>query len=166
MEVLCLIDMLQQNILPSIYNTKLINNDFDNIYLTKVNGALKLVQDALDDMVNNSENDIIRNMKLAYSKYGEISKIGAEKMTDDSQEGFIKKFRSSAYSKEIEPGYVSQNWGKGNVIYKMFDNEGYLQVFNILKDIIKNQNYGDERLRQNLKTQLGKVVEDEIGFKM
>ena len=89
-----------------------------------------------------------------------------EKLTADNQEGFIKKFRSSAYSKETEPGYVSQNWGKGNVIYKMFENEGYLQVFNILKDIIKNGTYGDEKLRQHLKTALEKVTEDEIGFKI
>ena len=129
-----------------------------------VQKSLKKLQQSLID--NNSENDIIRNMKLAYSKYGEISKIGAEKMTDDSQEGFIKKFRSSAYSKEIEPGYVSQNWGKGNVIYKMFENEGYLQVFTILKDIIKNESYGDEKLRQSLKTALEKVTEDELGFKI
>ena len=105
-------------------------------------------------------------MKLAYSKYAEISKIDSEKLTADNQEGFIKKFRSSAYSKDIEPGYVSQNWGKGNVIYKMFDKEGYIQVFTILKDIIKNKAYGDEKLRQDLKTALEKVTVDEIGFKI
>ena len=48
----------------------------------------------------------------------------------------------------------------------MFENEGYLQVFNILKDIIKNGTYGDEKLRQHLKTALEKVTEDEIGFKI
>jgi predicted nucleotidyltransferase len=126
--------------------------------------SLKKLQQSLID--NKSENDIVRNMKLAYSKYAEISKIDSEKLTADNQEGFIKKFRSSAYSKEIEPGYVSQNWGKGNVIYKMFDKEGYIQVFTILKDIIKNKAYGDEKLRQDLKTALEKVTVDEIGFKI
>lgn len=126
--------------------------------------SLKELHQSLID--NKSENDIVRNMKLAYSKYAEISKIDPEKLTADNQEGFIKKFRSSAYSKEIEPGYVSQNWGKGNVIYKMFDNEGYIQVFTILKDIIKNKAYGDEELRQSLKNALEKVTEDEIGFKI
>jgi glutamine synthetase len=63
MEVLCLIDMLQQNILPSIHNTMLMNKDFDTIYLTKVNVSLKLLQVALDDMVNNSENDIVKAKK-------------------------------------------------------------------------------------------------------
>jgi len=152
-----------------MYNKKIgdIQSEENKIYSgfeNFVQGSLKKLQKSL--IGNKSEIDIIRNMKLAYAKYAEISKIDPEKLTADNQEGFIKKFRSSAYSRGIEPGYVSQNWGKGNVIYKMFDNEGYLQVFNLLKDIIKNQNYGDERLRQNLKTQLGKVVEDEIGFKM
>lgn len=129
-----------------------------------VQASLKNLQQSLID--NKSENDIVRNMKLAYSKYAEISKIDSEKLTSDNQEGFIKKFRSSAYSKEIEPGYVSQNWGKGNVIYKMFDNEGYIQVFTILKDIIKNKAYGDQKLRQDLKTALEKVTVDELGFKI
>jgi hypothetical protein len=48
----------------------------------------------------------------------------------------------------------------------MFDNEGYIQVFTILKDIIKNKAYGDEKLRQDLKTALEKVTVDEIGFKI
>ena len=153
----------------SMYNNKISNtkSDENKIYYgfeKFVQRSLKKLQQSLID--NKDENDIIRNMKLAYSKYGEISKVGSEKVTDDNQEGFIKKFRSSAYSREIEPGYVSQNWGKGNVIYKMFENEGYLQVFNILKDIIKNGTYGDEKLRQHLKTALEKVTEDEIGFKI
>lgn len=65
MEALCLIDMLQQQILPSIHNTILMNHDFDSIYLTKVNVALKLLQVALDDMLNNSDNDDIVKAKKA-----------------------------------------------------------------------------------------------------
>lgn len=65
MEALCLIDMLQQQILPSIYNTLLINKDFDPIYLTKINVALKLLEVAVDDMVNNSNNDDIIKAKKA-----------------------------------------------------------------------------------------------------
>ena len=65
MEALCLIDMLQQQILPSIYNTLLINKDFDPIYLTKINVALKLLEVAVDDMLNNSNNDDIIKAKKA-----------------------------------------------------------------------------------------------------
>lgn len=86
MEVLCLIDMLQQNILPSIYNTILINKDFDNIYLAKVNGALKLLQDALDDMVNNSENDIVKAKKARVLRLETMIEI---RKTCDEVEGLI-----------------------------------------------------------------------------
>ena len=99
----------------SMYNKKIgdTKSEENKIYYgfeKFVQVSLKKLQQSLID--NKSENDIVRNMKLAYSKYAEISKIDSEKLTADNQEGFIKKFRSSAYSKEIEPGYVSQNWGK------------------------------------------------------
>lgn len=153
----------------NMYKKKIENpqSDENKIYY----GFEKFIQNSLRKLYqslisNNSEQDIIRNMKLAYSKYGEISKIDTEKITNDKEEGFIKKFRSSAYSKDIEPGYISQNWNKGNVIYKMFDNENYIKVFTILKDIIKNKTYNDDKNRQNLIKSIEKVMGDEIGYKI
>jgi hypothetical protein len=114
---------------------------------------------------NKSENEIINNMNVSFSKYGEYSKFDPNSQINKKKEGFIKKFRSSAYEREIEQGYVSKNWGKGNVIYKMFDDEGYLKVFEILKDIISSKKYEDQTLRKNLEAALSKVINDEIGYK-
>lgn len=76
----------------------------------------------------------------------------------------IKKFRGKAYDSPTEKGYVSQNWGSGNVIYKMFDREGYNEVFSILKSIIKQQAYYDKEKLSSLKASLQKVINDEIGY--
>lgn len=76
----------------------------------------------------------------------------------------IKNLRKNAYSSEIESGYVSKNWNKGNVIYKMFDDEGYGKVFEIIKSIIENNNYNDIELLDNLYEKLSLVVNDEIGY--
>ena len=76
----------------------------------------------------------------------------------------IKSLRGKAYDGEIEKGYVSQNWGKGNVIYKMFDREGYNKAYSFMKDMIKNNTTTDPEQLKKLKTILEPVVKDELGY--
>jgi hypothetical protein len=46
----------------------------------------------------------------------------------------------------------------------MFDREEYTNVYEILKDIIKNKKYDDKSILNQLKFALEKVVQDEIGY--
>jgi len=78
----------------------------------------------------------------------------------------IKSIRKKSYGNEIELGYPSKNWGKGNFIYKMFDREDYNKVFSILKHIVKNNLYNDENELKKLKQSLKNVINDEIGYKI
>ena len=67
--------------------------------------------------------------------------------------------------KKTETGYVSQNWGFGNVIYKMLDRDGYLEVFDLIKEI-KNDNSlaSDQQHIDKLKTALQNSLDDKLGF--
>lgn len=76
----------------------------------------------------------------------------------------FKDIRSTAYKIEPENGYVSQNWGFGNVIYKMLDAEGYTALFDYIKKVIEGELYSDIKARIKLKDLLEPLVNDEYGF--
>ena len=77
----------------------------------------------------------------------------------------MKAMRSQSYDNDIEKGYVSQNWGFTNVIYKMLDREGYMDVFAILKKIKGNKSLvQDESTISKLKASLEAVINDPIGW--
>ena len=80
----------------------------------------------------------------------------------------IKSFRGKAYSGDPEKGFISQNWGTGNVIYKMFDREGYNTAFSIMKPMVKGDKFDDPEKLKQLKKSLEPLVNppDEIGYKL
>lgn len=112
---------------------------------------LLAVRNALGEMREASEEELKQLPALVQNAF-------------DRYNNGIKKLRGKAYGAPPESGYVSQNWGKGNVIYKMFDREGYNNVFGIMKDIIKNKKFNDQPTLDNLKSALDKVVKDEPGY--
>jgi hypothetical protein len=107
------------------------------------------LQKLLDAMNNSLPEDQIKSLIIkAFTNY----EIG------------IKRIRKKAYSSDTEQGMVSKNWGKGNVVYKMFDKEGYTVCYEIMKDMKKSENYSDANKLAKLKEALQKVVNDELGF--
>tara|TARA_Y100000593_G_scaffold93190_1_gene187169 strand:+ start:6272 stop:7189 length:918 start_codon:yes stop_codon:yes gene_type:complete len=77
----------------------------------------------------------------------------------------MKAMRSRSFDSETEQGYISQNWGFGNVLYKMLDREGYTDVLDILKKVVKNNDLASQRSFLNkLKAALEKVINDELGY--
>ena len=76
----------------------------------------------------------------------------------------LKALRSQAF-KKTEDDYVSQNWGFGNVIYKMLDRDGYLEVFDLIKKMKKDNSLAsDQQHISKLKTALQNSLDDELGF--
>jgi hypothetical protein len=152
------IEMWQNKILNDESKEQEIYSDMEKM----VQPSLKILYKAL--IGNATSNQLAPLVKTAFSKYGDTSKIDPDFKLDKKKQAFIKNIRNTAYSRDIEPGYVSQNWGVGNVVYKMFDREEYTNVYEILKDIIKNKKYNDKGILNQLKFALEKVVQDEIGY--
>ena len=151
-----------------MYKSKIKSPDSqENKIYTKmekfVRPSLEKLYQSLKDSLD--KETLKQRIIFAYSKYGEYSKLDPTAKVDKKKEGFIKKFRSSAYEKDIETNYVSQNWGTGNVIYKMFDEENYISVYDLLKTIIKKDKFSDEQILKELENRLEKVINDEIGYK-
>ena len=113
-----------------------------------VQPSLKRLYTTLSAIKEEEKTDINSLIKSAYARY----------------EKGIKALRGKAYDAPPESGYVSQNWGKGNVIYKMFDREGYNIAYGIMKDMVKNNKFDDSNQLNTLKLALSKVVDDEAGY--
>jgi len=76
----------------------------------------------------------------------------------------LKATRGMAF-KKTETGYVSQNWGFGNVIYKMLDRDGYLQVFDLIKKLKKDNTLASKsEFVDKLKSALQESLDDQLGF--
>jgi hypothetical protein len=74
--------------------------------------------------------------------------------------------RGVAYG-EIEPGYVSKNWGFGNVIFKMLDREGYMDIFKLLHKFENSEQLlSNPEALAKLEKALGSVVGDPLGFEV
>lgn len=76
----------------------------------------------------------------------------------------IKSLRKNAYSAQIQTGVPSRNWMFGNVIYKMFDREGYSDLFELLKRIDKENGYNDGELLNELKDKIEELLKNPPGF--
>lgn len=115
--------------------------------------SLQRVKDAIDGVATESLHeapaDLPTLIQNAYARYDKV----------------IKAMRGKAYQAAPESGFISQNWGKGNVIYKMFDREGYNTVFSIMKPMVKSGTFDDPAQLAQLKTALDSVVKDEPGYK-
>jgi hypothetical protein len=145
-----------------MYQSKIGNkNSKENLLYTQlekiVQPSLKRLYSALSTIkeaeeiktdVSKGKTDLASFVKSAYARY----------------EKGIKALRGKAYDAPPESGYVSQNWGTGNVIYKMFDREGYGTVYGIMKDMIKNNKFDDPNQLNTLKIALSKVINDEAGY--
>lgn len=78
----------------------------------------------------------------------------------------IKNLRSKSYQQEPE-GLISQNWGRGNLIYKFLDREGYTDVYSMIKTAIKSKfEKVDQKFIEDLKEKLEKVITDEEGYQV
>ena len=112
-----------------------------------------------------------KNLKKHYQKL-----LNVLESTQDPQEiinacletykrkGSLKATRGMAF-KKTETGYVSQNWGFGNVIYKMLDRDGYLQVFDLIKKLKKdNDLVSNPEFINKLKSALQESLDDQLGF--
>lgn len=118
--------------------------------LKRLYSALSTIKEAeeIETDVAKGKTDLASFVKSAYARY---------------KDG-IKSLRGKAYDAPPESGYVSQNWGKGNVIYKMFDREGYNIAYGIMKDMVENNKFNDPTQLKTLKDALVNVINDEIGY--
>lgn len=76
----------------------------------------------------------------------------------------LKDLRSASYNQNPDTGFVSQNWGSSNVVYKMLDRSGYLDIFNIIEPVAKYNSPVTPDLLSDLKDSLEVVINDEIGW--
>lgn len=51
----------------------------------------------------------------------------------------IKRFRGEAYSQPAAPGRISQNWGQGNIIFKMLERDKYIELFSLIKKALADR---------------------------
>jgi len=79
----------------------------------------------------------------------------------------IKKLRSKSYDGPADlrdQDKMSKNWGVGNIVYKFLDREGYVDLFGILKELVKNQFQNFTSIVGKLISSLQHVVSSSIGF--
>lgn len=50
-----------------------------------------------------------------------------------------KSLRGEAYSQPTAPGRISQNWGQGNILFKMLERDGYIELFSLIKKALENR---------------------------
>jgi len=50
-----------------------------------------------------------------------------------------KSLRGEAYSQPAAPGRISQNWGRGNILFKMLERDGYIELFSLIKKALENR---------------------------
>jgi len=93
-----------------------------------------------------------------------LEEIKQEMIGTYERKGVLKKLRSSSYEQAPDEGYVSQNWGSSNVAYKMLDRTDYLDVFDIIKPVVKSNQPVTPELLDDLKIALEAVIYDDIGF--
>ncbi len=137
-----------------MYQSKISNkNSIENTVYSKMEKWIQSSFQSLYKVIMNSKGEPSEELKTAINN------------TFNNYTNHVKKLRGTSYEKDSEAGYVSQNWGKGNVIYKMFDREGYDEVWNLLKDMIKRNEYDNPVDLENLINYLKHVVNDEIGYK-
>jgi hypothetical protein len=110
--------------------------------------------------------------------YGELEVASSSQLDEGISEGLkdifrkainryngIKAFRGKSYEKDPKASnLISQNWGRGNVIYKMLDTEGYLSIFADIKDALKDFSIVDSEFIEDLKQKIKTVLGDEIGY--
>jgi hypothetical protein len=132
-----------------MYNQKMGAGSREQKAYAKVEANLKKHFKELLDVLNSTQNpdEILQASLKTYQR-------------KDS----LKSVRSQAF-KSTEQGYVSQNWGFGNVIYKMLDRDGYLEPFDLIKKMKKDNSLAaDQGYIQKLKSSLEKALADELGF--
>jgi len=129
----------------NIYNKKINKDSKESKLYREMEKSIKRTLKELYDAIDNKKDDILSYVKNAYKRY----------------ELIIKKYRRLTYDKQLDPDDISKNWGRGNIIYKMFDKEGYNSLFSDLKSIIKNNNLAN---LYDLKNDLKVLIDDEVGY--
>lgn len=121
-------------------------------------GAERVIQPVLQRLAhdldawhkNDSSTDWSRIMQL----------LKSAKMRYDS----LQSWRNKAYT-STPTNRPSQNWNTGNLIYKMFDREGYHNIFQKIKQIVSlNDATKQQTLATQLSPMLNSVIHDEIGY--
>tara|TARA_R110000824_G_scaffold267061_1_gene456033 strand:- start:664 stop:1608 length:945 start_codon:yes stop_codon:yes gene_type:complete len=115
---------------------------------------------ALYDLLETSTDpeELYAAIKETYQRKGDLKKMRG--MSFEAGEDLPGREKGG-----VEKGYVSQNWGFTNVLYKMLDREGYLDVFKALEPIVKNKALvQDESAIAKVKAAIDKVKNDPIGW--
>lgn len=76
----------------------------------------------------------------------------------------IRSLRGEAYSQPAAPGRISQNWGRGNILFKMMERDGYIELFSLIKKTL-----GDRQVLhpENLAASVEmaeKIMNQRVGF--
>ena len=76
----------------------------------------------------------------------------------------IKRFRGEAYSQPAAPGRISQNWGQGNIIFKMLERDKYIELFSLIKKALADrQSLHPGNLAESVEL-AEKIMNQRVGF--
>lgn len=133
-----------------MYNKKIKDKNSleHNVYKDTEPIIQKSLKNLLDVINTGDDNKIVSAVKNSYNKY----------------EKFIKQNRKDTYSGEIEKGFVSKNWGYGNVLYKFFDREGYNEAFGLMKQMVKDNNFKNQEILNKLKNTIPELLKSKPGY--
>lgn len=96
---------------------------------------------------------------------GDDSKVApAVANSYNKYEKFIKGNRKETYGGEVEKGFVSNNWGYGNVLYKFFDREGYNNAFSLMSKMVKNNDFKNQEILDKLKSTIPVLLKSKPGY--
>jgi len=76
----------------------------------------------------------------------------------------LKKLRGDAYSQPAGYGRMSQNWGRGNIIFKMMERDGYLELFQLITQAMRNKQLLHPRNLAASVEQAEKIMNQPVGF--
>ena len=76
----------------------------------------------------------------------------------------IKDMRGAAYSSEVAPGRISQNWGAGNIIFKFLERDGYIDLFKMIKKALADGSVHPGELKASVEMAEA-IMNQDIGYK-
>ena len=69
-----------------------------------------------------------------------------------------------AYSSEVAPGRISQNWGAGNIIFKFLERDGYIDLFKMIKKALADGSVHPGELKASVEMAEA-IMNQDIGYK-
>jgi hypothetical protein len=119
-------------------------------YLEKVSKDIeKTKQDSMDfillkDYLHQLDDATVEEARFYYAEQMRVIDEDLDTLVEDRE--LIKKLRANNFSRdslktELEQLGGSLNYGKGNLIFKLFQRYGYMRILNEIKDLVEKRDF-------------------------